>query len=380
MRTWDDDTGGGVRAGADLDDDMHARERLKEAFGLLHAPAVTYERTCKMAQSNGERARGGWTRRVTVRTAVVGAAAAMLLASGAYAAASSDFFVSAFGDKGQENVAAHEVVDEEKRLEGVDPVPWTAPATEWVAADPAEAERIVGEALATVGESVTRDGTTLTVESCAVDENGLGVVTFVLENPQGVSIGDAGYGQFYLDPQGPLVDVGVVGQGGGAYDWRCVLDKGLSTEAEVHGVLYFGPFDMAVGAEKTPEPLRFALVGTDDGGVAAAAATIDFAPGATMGAAGFSADGLRASVSPVGIVFEGDVVEDDWMERLTVHLADGSDYVVVDDDVMNAVVGWYAGEHTTAEMFNRLVDPAEVTSVEVELTRDGEVLELLPVA
>ncbi len=376
MRLWDNDADG-ARTGADYDDSQ-AAERLKEAFGLLRAPAVTYERIYKMAQNDGTATKGGWTRKVTVRAAVVGAAVAMLIASGAYAAVSSDFFSSAFGDKGQDDVAAHEVVDEAKRLAGVEPIPWTAPAMEWVAVDPAEAERIVGDTLATVGESVTLGDVTLTVESCAMDENGLGVATFVVSDPNGVSIGDAGYGQFYFDPEGLVSDLGVTGGDDVVYDWRYVLDKGLSTETEVHGVLYFGPFGLGLDGEKGLEPLKFSLVGVDDSSVSTAPAAIGFTPSGAMGAADFAADGIRASLSPIGIVLEGDAVEDAWLESLTVRFDDGSDFVVESNEVLNAVVGWYAAEHTTVYMFNRLIDPSEVVSVEAVLAQTGESLELLP--
>lgn len=371
-----DDGAGGTRAGTGFDD-MCAQERLREAFGLLRAPTVTYERTCAMVQSDGKKARGGWTRRVTVRSAVVGAAAAMLLASGAYAAASSDFFASAFGDKGQDDVAAHEVVDAEKKVEGVEPVPWTAPAMEWVATDPAEAERIVGEALATVGQAVTLNGTTLTVESCVVDANGLGVATFVLENPEGVAIGDAGYGEFYLDPEGPVLDAFARGADDAPYDHRLVLDKTLSTETEVHGVLYFGPFGTPGDGEGSPAALEFGLNGLtapEEYGDA----VVEFAPAQAMGTVEFAADGVTASLSPIGMVFAGEPVGDLWASSVTVRFADGSEYVVQADDVANTIVSWFMDDHAEAEVFNRLADPAAVTSVAVVLGETGETVELLP--
>ncbi len=375
MRIWDNDVAD-ARADAACDDN-EIRECVGAAFGLLQAPPVTYERTYEMAQQTKVGEKGGWTRRVTVRAAAVGAAVAMLVASGAYAAVSTDFFSNAFGDKGQKSVEAHEVVDEEKRLSGVDPVPWTAPAMEWVAADPAEAERIVGDALTTLNRSVAVGGTTMTLGSCAVDENGLGVATFVLENPDGVAIDDAGYGQFYFDPNGPIADIAVIGEDGTEYDWRYVLDRDLSTETEVHGVLYFGPFGIALGAEKPLGALKFVLSETGTSSVyEGQSVTCD--PAHAMGAWEFAAGGVVASVSPVGIVLEGEMVGDSWYDSLKLRFADGSEYVVAADGVMNAVVSWHAGEHTAALAFNRLIDPAAVASVEVVLDQTGETVELLP--
>lgn len=376
MRVWDNDAGG-TRADGDFED-SYAREQLRGAFGLLRAPDVTYERTCGMIRGENKTTRGGWARRVTVHGAVVGAAAAMLLASGAYAAVSSDFFASAFGDKGQEDVAAHEVVDEEKRLEGVDPVPWTAPAMEWVATDPVEAERIVGEAMATLNLSATLNGATLTVESCVVDENGLGVATFVLEDPEGVPVADAGYGQFYLDPEGPLCDVFARGRDGASYDYRMVLDKDLSSDDEVHGVLYFGPFKAPEDGQGSQGAVEFGLCGLDASGEYGEA-VVEFAPDRAMGTVGFAAGGLTASLSPIGVVFAGEPVEDSWVDGVTLRFSDGSAYEVMADDVMNSIVGWYMDDHAMAQAFNRLVDPATVTSIEVVLA-DGEAVELLPVA
>ena len=48
------------------------------------------------------------------------------------------------------------------------------------------------------------------------------------------------------------------------------------------------------------------------------------------------------------------------------------------DDVANTVVSWFMDDHAEAEVFNRLVDPAAVTSVAVVLGETGETVELLP--
>ena len=89
-------------------------------------------------------------------------------------------------------------------------------------------------------------------------------------------------------------------------------------------------------------------------------------------------NGVTASLSPIGMVFAGEPVGDLWASSVTVRFADGSEYVVQANDVANTVVSWFMDDHAEAEVFNRLVDPAAVTSVAVVLGETGETVELLP--
>ncbi len=107
-------------------DDERLRALMHRAFGGLEAPDDISERMIDMIRNEertersaagagaGRIAREGWTHRLPARAAAAALAGAMLVGGGAYAAVQTDFFQSAFGDKGQEDVEMHEVLDEGK--------------------------------------------------------------------------------------------------------------------------------------------------------------------------------------------------------------------------------------------------------------------------
>ena len=105
-------------------EDERLRTLMHRAFDGLDAPDNSTERVVDMIR-NEERSerkaagagvdlgregagravrREGWTHRMPARAATAALAGAMLVGGGAYAAVQTDFFQSAFGDKGQEDV------------------------------------------------------------------------------------------------------------------------------------------------------------------------------------------------------------------------------------------------------------------------------------
>lgn len=379
-------------------DDERLRALMRCALGGLDAPDDISERMIDMIR-NEERAerstagsgthratREGWTHRLPARAAAAALAGAMLVGGGAYAAVQTDFFQSAFGDKGQEDVEMHEVLEEGKTI------PYTLPSMTWVEADPAEAERIVGDYVEEVGQTLETNGYTFTVEDCLVDENGLGVATYTLANPDGVGGYDAGYGAFCMGPDDAVGQPGLEGatprreieEGwtvGTLYDYHDIKDESLSTATEAHVVRYF-----ASSLGTTDENgLDWSLSAADSGGYAEE--HIVFKPTKELPATEFAAaSGEALSISPIGLVAPFDESGSDegalYPDRLVVHFTDGSEYVVFDNGpdaqelIYNVVFGYYLGgdtDHGIAYLFNRLVDVDAIESV-VCSTPDGEVV------
>ena len=379
--------------------DERLRALMHCAFGGLDAPDDTSERMIDMIRNEertersaagagaGRIAREGWTHRLPARAAAAALAGAMLVGGGAYAAVQTNFFQSAFGDKGQEDVEMHEVLDEGKTI------PYTLPSMTWVEADPAEAERIVGDYVEEVGQTLETNGYTLTVEDCLVDENGLGVATYTLANPDGVGGYDAGYGAFCMGPDDAVGQPGLEGAtprreieegwtSGTLYDYHDIKDESLSTATEAHVVRYF-----ASSLGTTDESgLDWSLPARDSGGYAEE--HIVFKPTKELPATEFaSASGETLSISPIGLVGPFDESGGEGAlnpDRLVVRFTDGSEYVVFDDApdaeelIRNVVFGYYLGEdgdtdNGVAYLFNRLVDVDAVESV-VCSSPDGEVV------
>ena len=94
-----------------------------------------------------------------------------------------------------------------------------------------------------------------------------------------------------------------------------------------------------------------------------------------------SEEGYLAHVSPLGITFAapfGELAIDAWVPGgTTLQMSDGSTYVVEDDDNLNTYCSYYTEEGALTLVFNRLVDPAQVTGVTIG-GPGGEPLEFFP--
>ncbi len=370
---------GGAATGAE---DVRARAFFREALDGVDAPDDLSERVMEMARTTGSKTRESLSRRMPVRVAVACAALGVaVVGTAAYAAVSNaDFFQSAFGGKGQEDVAAHDVP-----VEGKDSTV-RLPEMTWVETDPADAERIVGDYVGTAGQSVEAQGYTLTVDQVVVDENGLGVATYTLSNPDGVGEVDDLYGQFgFVDA--PIQGVAVEGATQRElydgitvptfYDYRSVKDENLSTDTELHAVVYFcspyGTLDENGLAWRLSVP---------DGSGTPSGSTVVYAPESVLPATTLTAEsGETVSLSPLGLVAPASVSES--YRCCTVEFSDGTEYVIQDERyyedsstelVNNTIFGLYLSEEgepgsesgLISFLFNRLVDVDAVTAVVFE--------------
>lgn len=377
-------------------------ERFRRAFSAMDASDEAVERIMAMvekidseqrAQSPGgeatptgaasrPEARGGHARRTgarqprrrfTVRAAVATAAVTALVASGAYAAVSSDFFQSAFGPKGQQDVEAHTVVEEDHISPATgEPVSWVAPSRTWTDVDEQVAQRLLDGYVFDVNRTCELHGYTLTVDQCVMDENGNGVATITVENPDGVDVSDAGYGEVYLSNGAPVA-FGISSVDGAVPIWddRVIMDAEQSTDTKLVGVAYFGPFTGRIDGG-----LEWALADRESGGTSSVAAqdadgASAYMPADTLSTREFKAeDGSTVEVSPIALTqFLAD--SDDSVNEAVIHYTDGSEYVVYrwggDDPVSNDVVSYeYSDEADrdgSAHLFNRLVDVDAIDSI-----------------
>ncbi len=377
---------------ARVPNDERARVLFREAFSPIDAPDDMAERVIRMAGTSNRNTRGHRVHRIPVRAVVIGATlSAALAGGGAYAAVQSNFFQSAFGDKGQGDVEARDIP-----VEGKDSTCRLAEMT-WVQTDPANAERILGPFVGTVGQSVSANGYTLTVDEVVVDENGIGVATYTLSNPDGVGEVDGYYGHFGFMPDAPIRGVHIEGAtqrgigngmtGGISFDQRSVKDELLSTEAELHAVQYFCP----PFGERDENGYRWQLSVWDEESGRLAGPTITYAPEAAIPASVFAAEtGETVSMSPLGMVASESIetMDPGFYRRCVVAFSDGTEYVVKDDRyyefddkenapelVDNTVFTLGSDSVGTFFVFNRFVDVEAVASVTFETTA-GEQLVL----
>lgn len=352
------------------ENDSAVRDAVRRAFQGMDASDDVTSRV--MASTFGRReAKGARVGRRVARRVAVACAALTLVSTGAYAAVLSDFFRTAFGPKGQEDVAAHEVtsvyVDPETGESSS--TSWMAPARDWEAVDEDAADRILGAYVQDVGQSVTFGGYILTVGQYVMDANGNGVAAVSIENPDGLDIMDAGYGEVWLSNDTPVYMAMMSAGGGlGSWSWRTVGDKDASTATRLEGAVYFGPF-----SGNAEEGAAFVLRAR--GGETQESDAVELVPASTLPVSTLaSEDGGTVELSPVAITVPA--VSTD----VTINYKDGGEYVVArggDDPVSNAVESYIPGDGSAPEeeseavmLFNRLVDVEQVKSVSV-VARDG---------
>jgi hypothetical protein len=205
---------------------------------------------------------------------------------------------------------------------------------------------------------------TITFDSFIMDEQGMGILTYTVSNPNGVSWSDAGYGDIYsisgmYDPQ-LWVD------GTDNCDSAMYLLEGDNTDTEIHIAQYFG-----MGQTYQPgQTLLFTVPETENG-------TLRITPEACIPATEMTdGQGHDLTLSPLGLRIGWHDAKELGPDEIILHYADGTDYVVEGDGIFNRSLGYWeatdhydtTGEYTyeyICEMFNRLVDVDTVESVTV---------------
>ena len=354
---------------------MNERQSIRRALAPLHASSDTLEEVLDMI----DREKGEKYRKKAGRSALRGALVAAILVAAlsvtVYAVGEyTGFFDTVFGNeairsKDPEHV---ELTDEEGNV-------WQEydlPGQERVPVDQDMAEEVVGGDVATVSRSVTVQGVTFTVEDLVMDENGIGMLTYTMEDPNGfptLKVAEDGRILFNVTAVGDMPTPGqtVLDGDGNEIAWMDEIDYAVpgGTDTKMTAVRYFCPVgDMTGAAEMTmtfsvatafdPETLEREV---EEG-------SVSFPMTAAAPAAALTGpDGWTAGVSPVGLKITAPaeaLYSDHGFDDVIIHMADGADYALKQSgsDMLNYVVG-YGGDSGVSYVFNRLIDPAQVQSV-----------------
>ena len=101
-------------------------------------------------------------------------------------------------------------------------------------------QRLVGDYLSKLDAELTVGSTTITLETFLVDESGCGILTYTVDDPEGVSYEDAGYGEVYNLPLQPSMYLRSPDyQQGGSINVKLHVDKTTSTATHLDVVAYF---------------------------------------------------------------------------------------------------------------------------------------------
>lgn len=217
---------------------MTEHELFRKTFSTLHASPDTLMEVQKAMENNKK------THRTLRRGVVIAIAAALMLTVAAAAGVVhlikadvtpadgvSDTTLHAFTD--DMDASAPTVEDSSGEL-------ITVPDMERIPGDVETVQRLVGDYLSKLDAGLTVGSTTITLGTFLIDESGCGILTYAVDDPEGVSYEEAGYGEVYGLPLEPRMYLRSPDyQQGGSINVKLHVDKTTSTATHLDVVAYF---------------------------------------------------------------------------------------------------------------------------------------------
>ena len=359
---------------------MNERQSIRRALAPLHASPDTLEEVLDMIDREKTAKYGKKAGRSALRGALVAAILVAALSVTVYAVGEyTGFFDTVFGDeaiksKDPEHV---ELTDEEGNVV----IEYVVPGQERTPVDPEAAEELVGGETASVGQSVTVQGVTFTVENIVMDANGMGVLTYTMEDTNsfpGTEFTEEG-GMLNQDPNmvGSLRSANLYfadenGERIHFLDEQSFVAAG-GTDTRKTVAMYFA----AMGGMEEAKNLKltFYVVKEHDPDATLAAdvlaeGSVIFPLSTAVPVTPLSGpEGWSASISPVGLQIvppEGNPYgQNYYFNDVVIRMTDGSEYVLKQSEpyMDNSIVGCYGEDFLMNDTFNRIIDPAQVQSV-----------------
>ena len=341
---------------------MHDRELFEKTFSALHASPNTLTEVRKTIQNENK------TRRALGKGAVIAIAAALTLtvavAAGIVTLIKADVSPA---DK-VDDTTHHAFTDD---LDATTPTVddgkgglVSVPDMERIPGDVQTTQRLVGQYLSKLDAEMTVDGNTIKLGTFLIDENGLGLLTYSVENPSGVSYTDVGYGECIDLPIQPILRLRSPDEGT-AMSAKCYVDKDGSTDTCLNVVLYF-----AADKSFRQGDLLYVTMQDESGQpYSIAVQPRVYVPVTTL------TDGAETlSLSPLGISIRNSHPDRELLvDELSIRYQDGSEFTVESSsrNLMNWVVGCMRSSDDAPFadntcVFDRLVDVDTVTSVALE--------------
>ena len=369
---------------------------LRCALGDTEPPDAGFLR---QVEANMRKEQTMGSKKTIKRLAVLALAATLVLALGAtaYAVANyTDFFEQIFGgpDAGEQT---YEIPldhwDEEGNSTSMEITVEGEPV------DQEKAQALLGDKVAEAAKSITVGDYTCTVEDITWSENGVGALTYTIENPNGLPdvqmmndvMGfyqwaddwvDVGDGKGRLENGPSIMPSGAVST---PITWESLVAAMMTvdsynsltsvTDTRLEGRTYF---TLAV-EEVQPEALDFYFFSKHTGNDIPLEEqlanqipeeyrlTVPL-PEPAEAVELTAEDGWTARVSPMGleITAPGEYALENFpTSEMTIHYADGSEYVISggEANMNNTIFGFVDESGVQRKVFNRLVDPAAVESV-----------------
>lgn len=277
---------------------MTEHELFQKTFSTLHASPDTLMEVQKTMENSKK------THRTLRRGVVIAIAAALTLTVAAATGVVTLIKANVSHADKVDDTTYHAFTDDmdasTPTVEGNSGELITLPDMERIPGDRDTVQRLVGDYLSKLDAELTVGSTTITLETFLVDESGCGILTYTVDDPEGVSYEDAGYGEVYSLPLEPRMYLRSPDyQQGGSVNVKLHVDKTTSTATHLDVVAYFA------AGETYQKGDNFYFTVYDGGGegrepYAVAIQPRTYAPVRTLTAA----DGEVVRISAVGITMD----------------------------------------------------------------------------
>lgn len=351
---------------------MNEHDVFKKAFSQLHASDDTLQKVLNRTHK---------PKRITPRRVVVLVAAVVAVFSLALVVQGSVFVLlgnhvatlTPAENPGQViNDAYGNVINTQKaELFDSQGKPIEIPDMERPVANLEEAEQWIGDYISDVDAVTSVDESIFTLKNFLIDETGAGMLTWTVENPNGISYLYGGYGFITFNwGEDPFTHPQIehYGADGSQKKMTCeftALIRKNEDDTKLELVTYFGTFDRyeigdhfvwTVG--RTPDVERKAIQITP----------VNHIPVKTM----TTADGIKLTVSNHGIAFDVNSNDSFSDVKIVICFKDGSEYCLydVDKQICNISGGLCRSYEDyvyddLVYLFNRLINTDEIASVEM---------------
>ena len=349
---------------------MNEQEFFQKTFSKLHASDRTLQTVISRARS-GKGSVGVSKRLVVLVTVLVMLFSMALVAHATGLLADLVAILTPAKDPAQiiDHAFGNHISIEKPQREDAYGNPIDSPSMDRPEPNLTETEKLIGAYISDVDGVVSVGENTFTLKSFMIDETGTGDITWTLENPNGIAYADAGFGMVYFNSRtidNPnMIHHGPDGSKKDVLDMATALIARDEAGTKLELVSYFGTVAKyeigdtliwAVSTNRKQETRKIQIT------------PVSHIPAHSMA----TPEGMKLNIAPQGITFDIDSNEEFLTDRIVIHFQDGTQYCVEDDEAMLYNLSeayWRQSDEFRYDdlvyLFNRLIDPEEVSSVEV---------------
>ncbi len=343
---------------------MNEQQKFRQAFSHLHASADTLQEVINMTNKTTKASES--TRRIIILAAALALLASMtLVACGTGFLSDIIAILSPSENVGPvlEDIYGDEISSDTPYMEDFQGNPIARPDMERIALDAQAAEDMVGAYVSTVEGTFTVGNNTFSLCTFMIDEMGMGAFTWTAENPNGIYYKNIGYGMVDFGPASPFPDPTLThyaNDTGKFCDTFTFLIKDENNGKKLHLVTYFG----TTAGFATGDILTWRVRDV----------SVQILPVNCMPTQKFTEEnGMAVYASYQGLILKAQSETEIVPHKMVILFADGTQYNLMDEGIYNLSGAVWRKNGTTAYdqmlvLFNRLIDPDEITCVVLEYT------------